>query len=506
MMHVPRLGVALLSCILAAAFPHPVSHFQRDALNIGNFRYGLGEKPPTTNAYNLPPSQDEWYTPPADWEGTAPGAVLRVREHAYPTINIKNTLDTFQVLYRTEDTNGDKSWAVATVFIPVMHAGCPGYIYNGTNTTNSTNTTGNGWCAHGVVSYQVPTDSVSPDAAPSYLLQAREPYGEMRDMLAKGWFVAVPDYEGPGAAYCAGVQAGHATLDGVRAVLDVGGRFGLGKGTEEKGVRAALWGYSGGAFATEFAAELATAYSPELMTNGSLVGAVVGGPAPNLTTVDMLMNDKDTTGLVVASVMGVTAQQPHARDYLVGRLKTEGARNKTAWMGVEKMSGVDALTAFANQSVYDYFTGGEGDLWGAVVQGGIDSDAVMGIHGTPGATGNASQVGNKGEGGTLPVFFYKAVADEMSPINETDQLVEKYCSRGANILYHRNTIGGHNDELWSGRLRALDFLAAVLDDTPPRNFTIPTPAEGCKTENVTVPLDVLYLLPDWWWTEGPKWR
>jgi hypothetical protein len=52
---------------------------------------------------------------------------------------------------------------------------------------------------------------------------------------------------------------------------------------------------------------------------------------------------------------------------------------------------------------------------------------------------------------------------------------------GANILYHRNTIGGHNQELFTGRLRALDYLSDILDGTS----RISKPASGCRTVNVT---------------------
>jgi hypothetical protein len=35
--------------------------------------------------------------------------------------------------------------------------------------------------------------------------------------LAKGWYVSAPDYDGPNAAFTAGIKAGHATLDAIRA-------------------------------------------------------------------------------------------------------------------------------------------------------------------------------------------------------------------------------------------------------------------------------------------------
>ena len=60
------------------------------------------------------------------------------------------------------------------------------------------------------------------------------------------------------------------------------------------------------------------------------------------------------------------------------------------------------------------------------------------------------------------MFIYQAVADEIAHINNTDRLVETYCSVGANILFERNTIGGHLAEMTNGDQRALDWLQSVL--------------------------------------------
>jgi hypothetical protein len=449
---------------------------------------------PTFPSFLPPPSLDTWYSPPAGWESTTPGTVLRIRPHAYPTINIRHCRDTFQLLYRSSDTHGNPSWAVTTVFVPVSHPN---------TTTTTSNSTNPGHEVIRVVSYQVPSDSVSPDAAPSYLLQALEPYGEMRDLLARGWFVAVPDYEGPQASYCAGKQAGYATLDGIRAVRDAAASFPLLRDEfnlhSNSTMRAAIWGYSGGGFAGGFAMELVSAYAPDLIPvphgqdgngneGGVLVGAAVGGPSPNLTTVFQAMNGRDTAGLALASLVGVTMQWPEVRSFMLSRLKQAGPYNATGFLAVEKMSGVQALMAYSKHDVYGYFEGGERDVWDPVMQKVVDADAVMGVHGAPPRE--------------VPVFVYKAVADEMSAVEETDELVRAYCAGGGRVLYHRNELGGHNDELWSGRLRTMDFLAHILDDKRSDNFTLPE--LGCRTENVRVPLDVLGLLPDWWFTGTPR--
>ncbi|KAH8889205.1 LIP-domain-containing protein [Thozetella sp. PMI_491] len=401
-----------------------------------------------------PPSKDPFYKPPDGWEATKPGTVLRTRKHAYYRIRIRNCIDVFQLQFRTTDTIGNPSWAIGTIFVPASNQNCTASNLSA--------------CGHGLVSYQIPTDSSSPNAAPSFLLQARDPYGEVRDLLANGWFVFVPDYEGPLASFCAGAQSGHATLDGAQAAVSVGDQYGLRKDK----ARVAFWGYSGGAFATAFAAELAQKYAPDF----KIAGVIIGGPSPNLTTVNLRMNKRDTAGIVFESLIGITQQQDKARKFLMDRLKTTGPYNTTAFFKASKMTAVDALTDYAYQDIYDYFINGESDFWEPVLQNLFDDDGMIGSHGIP----------------NMPVFVYKAIQDEMSPVIETDTVVKRYCDGGARVLYHRNTLGHHNDELWMGRARTMDFISTIIDDTN----KLPFPAHGCQTVKVTVPMNLAGLLPD----------
>jgi hypothetical protein len=394
------------------------------------------------------PTQDPWYNPPSDWETKLPGTAMKVRYSPYRNISIGACIDTFQVLYRTTDTNSNASWAVTTVFIPEGQAEC--------NAAHPEK------CKHGVVTYEVPYDSADPDATPSYLLQWGEPYGEIFELLKRGWFVNTPDYEGPLASYCAGVQAGHATIDSIRAIMQVSEDFGL----NHTLARNAIWGYSGGAMASEYSAELAGDYAPNL----KLAGIVHGGLIPNVTSAGNKMTSKDTAGLAIAGIIGITSQQTEARKYIDSRLKDSGPFNKTLFYTAMQYSGAQVLGAFTNQNVSDYFLNGTADLDVPIMDDIYYNDAVMGHHGVP----------------NMPVFVYKAIHDEMSAAAETDALVDSFCQQGANILYHRNDVGGHNEELWQGRERALNFLSDVLDDT---NY-LSIPKTGCSIRNVTVAVNV----------------
>lgn len=62
-----------------------------------------------------------------------------------------------------------------------------------------------------------------------------------------------------------------------------------------------------------------------------------------------------------------------------------------------------------------------------------------------------------------PLFIYKAVHDEATPIEDTDDYVQRNCMLMSNILYERNSVGGHIDEMANGNSRAVAWPASVLD-------------------------------------------
>jgi hypothetical protein len=125
---------------------------------------------------------------------------------------IQNCSAAYNILYRTTDSQYQPAWAVTTLFVPLSQP----------NTTSiASNSTSPGGA---LLSYQIPYDSADVNSSPSYALYAGgQP--DIAGALGRGWFVSVPDYEGPLASFTAGVQSGHATLDSVRAVLSSG--FGL---------------------------------------------------------------------------------------------------------------------------------------------------------------------------------------------------------------------------------------------------------------------------------------
>lgn len=87
-------------------------------------------------------------------------------------------------------------------------------------------------------------------------------------------------------------MSGHATLDAVRATLSLKDDILLPNNTQY-----AMWGYSGGALASEWAAELQVQYAPEM----NFAGAALGGLTPNISTVLTTINKNYAAGLAAVS-------------------------------------------------------------------------------------------------------------------------------------------------------------------------------------------------------------
>lgn len=145
----------------------------------------------------IPPSQDPFYTAPIGYELAVPGEILRIRVAPGNLASVigSNFSSAYNILYRTTNSRYKPSWAVTTLFVPAS------YSSNGTASRTA------------LLSYQFPYDSTDVDASPSYRLYIDASYwwSDIGQSLGRGWYVSLPDYEGPTASFTAGVQSGHAT-------------------------------------------------------------------------------------------------------------------------------------------------------------------------------------------------------------------------------------------------------------------------------------------------------
>ncbi|WP_167473633.1 lipase family protein [Nocardia arthritidis] len=202
------------------------------------------------------PTDDPFYRAPDRLADAAPGTVLRTRTTAIGMVGARLPMEATQVLYRTTGERGEPTATVTTIIRPPSNSG-----------------------PLRIMSYQSAYDALGAKCDPSYTLRGGGGTSTLMDApiyaayLAAGFTVVSTDYEGLDLAYGAGHKSGYATLDGIRAALTALGA--------PSSTPVGMSGFSGGSIATEFAAELAPAYSPEL----NIVGAALGGYPVDLTNV-----------------------------------------------------------------------------------------------------------------------------------------------------------------------------------------------------------------------------
>jgi hypothetical protein len=218
----------------------------------------------------LTPEQDPFYS----YEGKprlrkiAPGTVLKTRTVPFHLAGIETPISAVQLLYRSTSALGKPTVNVTSVLLPPIKLGTPT-----------------------VLSYQSFYDSLNTEDDPSYEISSGTYEGQdiakvesalVAPALLAGQTVVVPDTEGEEADFSAGPVYGYNTLDSLRAALS-SPATGLTSTT-----KIGLAGYSGGAIATEWAAQEAPTYAPDV--NANIVGAAMGGvlvePAHNLKYVE----------------------------------------------------------------------------------------------------------------------------------------------------------------------------------------------------------------------------
>ncbi|MBQ0759018.1 MAG: hypothetical protein KBT72_05110, partial [Zhongshania sp.] len=216
------------------------------------------------------------------------------------------------------------------------------------------------------------------------------------------------DYEGPSHAFGAGRQSGQATLDGIRAALS----FEPLELAPEDPV--GLWGYSGGAYASSWAAAVQPSYAPEL----NLAGSVLGGTPVDLIEITSEAENTDSFSLLFGLLFGVTRAYP---EFLPTELLNEHGRQaalalKDSCVGVP----TDGTTETGGR-LADYFN----------VADPYQSAGFLSVAGEL----NLLRVPIYP---ASDIFIYHEVNDGLVPLDGTSSLVEHWCQAGVPINFYRN--------------------------------------------------------------------
>ncbi|WP_460868527.1 lipase family protein, partial [Rhodococcus aerolatus] len=344
---------------------------------------------PAAAAAEAPAPGDPFFAAPEGLADLAPGQVVRSRPVRVVIYGIF-PVPAHQLVYRSTDTAGRPVAAVTTVVLP----------------------TGPPTGPRPLVSYQAAINSLDPDCSPSRLL----PAGRLSEqlmvafMLLRGWAVALPDHEGPAAAYSAGRLAAQVTLDGIRAVQSFAPA-----GTAGPGSPVGLWGYSGGGLATAWTAELARSYAPEL----DVVGAAAGGVPVDFGAIVAGSDGSGAFGLLFAAAAGLAREYPG--------MEMDTLLNDRGKALVQTMSGecVEGALAAGNGLSFDELSVSPGAVGTPGVQAALADNSL----------GQAVP--------TMPVLLYHSVNDTLIPTAGADALNRTYCDGGGTVEYQKSPITDH---------------------------------------------------------------
>ena len=388
-----------------------------------------------------PPQQDPFstYTGPTPLAQIAPGTVLNSRILSYHVLGLSLPVEAVQLLYRTTGMLGQPTVNVTSVLEPPLRLGTPN-----------------------VVSYQSFYDSLSSADEPSYAISGGLTLGGLIPnveavlivpALLAGSAVVVPDTEGENADFAAGPEYGMNTLDSLRAAI-ASPFTGL-AGTSKIG----MLGYSGGAIATEWAAELGPTYAPDV--NRRLVGAAFGGvlvdPAHNLSYISGSLL---WSGVLPMALIGL------GRSFHVDLTPYLNAYGLAIDNKLQNASIINALGAYPGLTYADLVQPHYANPDTIPFYVSAANQLIMGTRGTP----RVPLLIDQGAKGTLDGTAANAPGigpgDGVMVTGDVRTLAREYCARGVTVQYNEYDLLDHLGTAATWIVDAASWLTARLAGLP----------------------------------------
>jgi hypothetical protein len=357
----------------------------------------------------LPPAQDPFYQPPAGYESTAPGTILRKRQVAASTYLIPVPAYVYQVLVRTTDAANAPTATVSTVVVPLTP-------YPGKRP---------------LLSYQVAIDSLGSSCNPSYQLRTSTLLDStgIWTPLTYGWAAVITDFEGPKMEFTVGRMAGHATLDGIRAALKLP-EAGLSASTPVAG-----WGYSGGGQATAWAAQMQPGYAPEINAKGWAIGDFPGDLKKTLAGID----GGPFSGFTIGALVGMQRQYPE-----VTPLFNDKGKQLESRIGQQCLVELVSTNTFQKVSTY--------------TNADIMTDPRTQHMFTDNSTGLTAP--------SAPVLFQQSPLDEIIRPEFNIDTYHSWCAKGSTVQYQDYPVPEHVLNLFSTIPNSLIWLTGRFAGTP----------------------------------------
>ena len=270
-----------------------------------------------------------------------------------------------------------------------------------------------------VIGYAPGTQGMADRCAPSRVYSELIEYESIgiEPLLARGYAVAVPDYEGLGTAgihtYMDRVSQGRVTLDAVRAAQRLTGT-GLSSSS-----RVGLQGYSQGGGAAASAAELAATYAPELKIKGAVVGAV---PA-DLQAVAENLDGSLFAAFGFFAVRGITAS--YGLDSALSMFLNE--------------EGMQALQDVEQDCVFNLFDSAFTKSTELTQDGRSLAEIMKEVPFS--MLVSDQQIGNIKP--SVPVLVTHSRLDDTIPFAVGKAMAKSWCQKGANVRFSSNIVPTH---------------------------------------------------------------
>lgn len=383
---------------------------------------GATDRPPASSSSGTSPAPvptGDVHVAPDPLPPGEPGQLLRTEPATAPVGGAATTL----VLHHSRSATDTDEAVTGTVLVPTTPWPGPGP---------------RPW-----VAYAPGSQGLGEQCAPSRrLVEGTEAEAfSISALLARGWGVAVTDYDGytdgGRPSYVAGPAMAHALLDVARAARAVPGT-GITASTPW-----AVAGYSQGGAAAAWAASAQPRYAPDV----HLVAATAGGVPGDLGAVGRALDGGPGAGLMFSALIGLDNAYPGVG--LVGLLDDAGKA------GVARLEqsclGDQAFRAAGGVHLADVTLGHR--TFADVAR----RPAV--------ATALASTDLTTAPPPRVPFLQFHATADELVPFAQAQALHRRWCAQGADTRLVTEP-GGHTAGAIRGGATAIAFLADAFADRP----------------------------------------
>lgn len=400
------------------------------------------------------PKDDPFYSYTDPLDSIAPGTVLKTRPIRYHFFGFPTLLETTQLLYRSTSQVGKPTVNVTSIIQPPIQ-------FDKTK----------------VISYQSAYDSLNRNDEPSYAIAGGLRLGGVvpnveaavfGPFIADGYTVIVPDTEGQRANFAAGPEYGMNTLDSIRAAFN--------SSTIPGDAKVAMLGYSGGAIATEWAAELAPTYAPDV--NERLIGAAIGGvlvdPARNLHYVE---GTGFWAGVLAMALVGI-GRAFEVETELETYLSANGARifHEMQTASIVNVLGQYPGLKWSDMVKHEY---PNPESLGLYVQ--CANKLIMGTGGTPTIPLFIGQGANGELEGTPGDKTGIGAGDGVMIAGDVRTLARDYCARGTKVYYEQYNALSH---IWSVPIWLLDSVGWIK-----HRFAGQPAPENCSSIPIGNPLE-----------------